>query len=124
MADSLSTIGSIATFIVESLPSVSTGVSGNMVEIVDTNRQHVANFVGTDIGSNSIADAYQPPIVSLSKADTIDFINAETGDNLKLGELTVADSNGDSMSATAWRMLADSQLKAIGRKARFTRVIN
>lgn len=121
MADSLSTIGSIATHIVESI-SVSNGVSGNMVEIVDNNRQHVANFTGTDIGSNSIADKYQPPIINFSKADTMDFVNSEGG-ALKLGELSIGDSN-ETMSASAWRQLAESQLRAIGRKTSFIRVIN
>lgn len=122
MADSLSTIGSIATHIVESFSNISTGVSGNMIEIIDNNRQHVANFVGTSIGSNSIDDKFQPPIVNFSKADTMDFINSEGGD-LKIGELSIGDT-GETMSASAWRMLAESQLKAIGRKTRFTRVIN
>ena len=47
---SLSTIGSMATHIVENL-TVPAGVSGNMIEIVDMSRQHVANFVGGEIGS-------------------------------------------------------------------------
>ena len=117
----LDTIGSIATHIVENLNNVPSGVSGNMVEIVDMNRQHVANFVGQSIGSNSIDAEYQPPIVNFSKADTIDFIQAQAGgESLKLGELSVSES-GEEASSKFWRMLAESQLLAIGRKARFVR---
>ena len=80
MADSLSTIGSIAHFIQTSFNSIPIGLSGvNLIALVDSNRQHVANYVGTDIGSNSISDQFQPPIVSLSKADVIDFVQAQAG---------------------------------------------
>ena len=118
----LDTIGSIATFINESFTDISTGVSGNMVEIVDMNRQHVANFVGQNIGSNSIDAQFQPPIVNFSKADTMDFINADGG-NLKIAELSLGDHN-EGMSATAWRQLAESQLNSLGRKVEFRRSLS
>ena len=47
-------IGSIAIFILESFNNVPAGVSGNMIEIVDMARQHVENYCGNVIGSNSI----------------------------------------------------------------------
>ena len=120
----LDTIGSIATHILESFNNISTGISGNMVEIVDMNRQHVANFVGQSIGSNNIEDEFQPPIVNFSKADTIDFVQAQAGgEKLSLAELSVEES-GEAMSSQAWRMLAQGQLNAIGRKANFARSLS
>jgi len=123
MADSLSSIGSIAIHIVDML-SVSDGVSGNMVEMVDLSRQNVANYVGQTIGSNSISPTYQPAIVNFSKADTIDMMNAQVGGGtVKLAELTV-DDQGEQMTAEQYRLLADKQLANLGRKIRFARSVS
>lgn len=121
---SFSTVGSIANFLQESV-SIPTGLSGaNLVALVDSQRQNVANFVGQTIGSNSIQTEFQPPIVSLSTADAIDFINAQAGGGKDvLGELTI-DNSTDTMSADAWRKLGESQLENIGRKARFARSLS
>lgn len=120
----LSTIGSIALHIAESFSNLPTGVSGNLIEIVDMNRQHVENFVGETIGSNSINPKFQPPIINFSKADTIDFVQAQSdGEKISLSELSI-DNSLDSMSSKAWRMLAEGQLNAIGRKARFARSLS
>jgi len=75
-----STVGSIANFIQTSFNNIPTGLSGtNLVAVVDMNRQHVANYTGENIGSNSISAEFQPPIVNLSKADAIDFVQAQAG---------------------------------------------
>jgi len=117
------TVGSIADFLAATFADIPEGVSGNMVAIVDMNRQHVENFTGVNIGSNSIQEEYEPPIINLSKADLIDYQNAQAGDNLQLGELKISENN-DSSSAKFWRDLAESQLNALGRKVSFTRSIS
>jgi len=87
------------------------------------NRQHVANFTGETIGSNAISIEFQPPIVNLSKADVIDFVQAQAGgEKLSLGELSVEET-GESMSSDFWRKLADSQLKSIGKQVNFVKVL-
>jgi len=119
----LSTIGSIATHIVESI-SVSDGISGNMIEIVDQARQHVANYTGDVIGSNAISAKYQPAIINFSKADTIDLKQSESGgDKIRLAELSISESGGE-MSAKQYRLLGDSNLKAIGRKIQFSKSLS
>ncbi len=119
----LDTIGSIATHIVENL-TVPTGVSGNMVEIVDMSRQHVSNFVGVSIGSNSIPPIYQPAIVDFSNAQTLDMVNADSGGaDLKLAELSITNT-GQDLSSVQLRMMGEMKLNAIGRKARFNRSIS
>jgi len=119
----LSTIGSIATFIVENL-TVPAGVSGNMVEIVDMSRQHVANFVGAEIGSNSIPSIYQPAIVDFSNANTLDMVNAESGGaDLKLAELSITNT-GQDLSSGQLRTMGEMKLNAIGRKTRFSRSLS
>jgi len=121
----LSTIGSIANFLQESFNNIPTGLSGaNLVAVVDMNRQHVSNFTGESIGSNSIDYEFQPPIVNLSKADAIDFVQAQAGgEKLSLGELSVEES-GEGVSSKFWRDLAESQLKSIGMGTDHVRVLS
>lgn len=119
----LDTIGSIAIFITKSFPNLPAGVSGNMVEIVDMARQHVSNYVGIEIGSNSIPANLQPAIIHFSKADTIDMASATAGtENIKLAELSIGGQD-EEMSSTAWRMMGENALNAIGRKTEFVRSI-
>lgn len=114
----LTSIGSIATHINE-IMQVPTGVSGNMIEIVDMARQHVANYTGETIGSQSIEAKYQPVIVDFAKADTIDLIQAQSGgEKLKLAELSISET-GEEMSAEQYRLLGEMKLKPLGRKVRF-----
>jgi len=122
---SLSTIGSIANFIQTSFNNIPTGLSGaNLVAVVDMNRQHVSNYVGEDIGSNNISYEFQPPIVNLSKADAIDFVQAQAGgEKLSLGELSVEET-GEGQSSNFWRQLAESQLHELGKPVQFTRVLS
>ncbi len=124
MANSLSTIGSIAIHIVETISALPAGVSGNMVEIVDLARQHVSNFTGDSIGSNSIADKYQPPIVDFSKADAIDLANAGPGgDNLKLSDLSIG-AQEEAMTADQYRKMGEIKLRGLGRGVLFTRSVS
>ena len=119
----LTSIGSIATHICEVLP-VPTGVSGNMIIIADMARQHVANYVGEEIGSQSIASKFQTVIVDFAKADTIDLIQAQAGgEKLKLAELSITES-GEEMSAKQYRLLGESKLQALGRKVYIKRSIS
>lgn len=122
---SLSTVGSIANFIQTSFGNIPTGLSGaNLIALVDMNRQHVANYVGTDIGSNSIDAEFQPPIVSLSKADSIDFISSQNISSLKLGDLSIGASNGGQGASSFWRTMAESQLNEIGRSSQFAKSLS
>ena len=119
---SLSTLGSISQHITESL-SVPIGISGNMIEIVDMARQHVANYTGEDIGSNSINAKFQPAILNLAKADTIDFINAqENSGDLRLDDLSIGEGFSKD-SAQAYRQMADSYLKSLGRTFNFKKTL-
>ena len=117
---SLSTIGSIAIYIDENL-SLPAAVSGNMVETVDLSRQHVANYAGVTIGSNSINAIYQPAIVDFASADAIDLKQAQSGgEKLKLGELSIDDS-GDTMNAKQFRLMGNIKLKSIGKGFQFSK---
>ena len=119
----LSTIGSIATHIVESFSNLPTGISGNMVEIVDMNRIHVQNYTGQTIGSNAISETFQPTIVDLSKADAIDSSSGQ-GDfsELKLADLSIGENSGEISKSL--RDSAMDKLKMLGQKRRFARSVS
>ncbi len=118
------TIGSIATHIVESITGIPAGVSGNMNEIVDLARQHVANWTGQAIGSNSIGAKFQPAIVDFSKADAVDLSNAGAGgDDLKLSDLSIGQGQ-EAMTSDQYRKMAEMKLKTIGRSVQFVRSIS
>ena len=120
----IDTIGSIATHIVESIGGLSAGISGNMVEIVDAARQHVANWTGQEIGSNSIDPKFQPAILDFAKAETVNLSNAGAGgDQLKLSDLWIGQGE-EAMTGDQYRILAEMKLKTIGRSVQFARSIS
>ena len=117
MADSLSTIGSIATHLADVFSDeLTAGISGNLVIISDLARQHVSNFTGNSIGSNSISDTFQPPILDFAKADTVDLINANGGNKIKLAELS---SERGLLSSEQYRLMGQMKLNAIGKDYKF-----
>ena len=119
MADTLSTIGSIATHLATVFQGLPAVVSGNLLPIVDMARQHVANYTGVNIGSNSIADRFQPAILFLAKADIVDLLNAQPGgESISLADLSISES-GDAASAEQYRALAEINLRALGRDIKF-----
>jgi|SRR3990167_2078542 len=120
----LDTIGSIANFIASSFTELPSGISGNTLLIVDMARQHVSNYVGIDIGSNSISAAYAPAIIDFAKADIIDMAVAQGDDrNMSLGEMSIG-GNSLSTSAESFRVLGETKLKALGQKRRFARSLS
>lgn len=124
MVSSLSTIGSIATYIAENLNGIPSGVSGNLVIIADNARQYVSNFTGANIGSNSIAPTYQGPIVDFAMADTIDLILSQAGgEEISLGELSIKET-GEMLSSNSYRLLGEMKLKSIGRKVQYARSLS
>ena len=123
MGNTLSTIGSIATFLASSY-TLPTGISGNLVIIVDTARQYVAQYTGATIGSNSIDENYQMAIVTFAKADLADFLNIDgQGANTTLSELSVGTTDL-GMTSTAYRLLGESMLKSLGRNYQIVRSLS
>jgi len=125
MADSLNTIGSIANHIQNSFNNIPVGLSGtHLIEIVDMARQHVENYTGNAIGSNSISEKYQPAILDFAKADVIDMIVAQAGgEEVRLADLTIKET-GEVLSADAYRKLGEMKLRSIGRKIQVARSIS
>ena len=119
----LNSVQNIATFINGTMLNIPVGISGNMVDIVDTARQHVSNFTGYSIDPSGIATTYQTAVLDFALANTIDLLNANGfGGQLSLGELSLGEQ-GNLLSAEQYRLLGEMKLKAIGRKVVFSRVI-
>jgi len=118
MADSLSTIGSIATYLVNNIAGLSATISGTMVQTVDMARQHVANYLQVTIGSNSIADAYQAAIVDFAKSDIIKLSDLGTGHSISLAELSVTEANKQE-AANVYAMWGEKKMKYIPKQTFF-----
>jgi len=119
LANNLSTIGSIATHLINVFPGLPVGISGNLVIIADLARQHVENYTGVVIGSNGINDRFQPAILDFAKADIIDLFNAQAGgEQIRLGDLSISET-GEAMSAEQYRILGEIKLRALGRNIQF-----
>lgn len=120
----VTTTGSLATYLNENFISLPVGLSGNMVEIVDFARQHVANWTGQIIDANSIDDKYSTAIVDFAKADLVDFNNANGhGGLLRLGDMEIRDE-GALLSAEQYRLFGEMKLKAIGRRVNWARSLS
>lgn len=121
MADSLSTIGSIASYIASSVNFISAGISGNLVPLVDLSRQYVSQYTGANIGSNSIPENYQAPIVNFAMSDVIRMILSE-------GEVTLDAlsyrQGGALMSSEQYKLIGENQLKLLGRNLQYARVLS
>jgi len=116
MANSLKTIGSIATHLINVFPDLPSTISGQLVIISDSARQHVENYTGTEIGSNNISDKFQPAILDFAKADVVDLYNAQAGgESIKLADLSISDT-GEAISAEQYRILAEMKLKVLPRE--------
>ena len=122
MADSLSTLGSIATFLASSL-SLPVGISGNLVIIVDMARQHVAQYTGVTIGSNSIPENYQGAIVDFAKADLVDFLAMDGQGNISLSDLSVGGIDLN-MTSDQYRKLGEMKLQALGKNYQFSQSLS
>ena len=83
------------------------------------------NFLKTGIGSNTIGDTYQSPIVNLTKAWTLArMANVGAQYSWKLGEFSVdkgASSNTEAQQVKIFFDMAMMELRFIGRPIAFAK---
>lgn len=124
MADSLSTIGSIANFLATSYPDLPQGLSGNLVIIADLARSYVETYTGQSIGSNSISDRYQSAILDFARADMVDMLNSQIGGtSISLGDLSVTEQGG-LLSSSEYRQLGEMKLKSLGGNIQYAQSLS
>lgn len=120
----LNSVTQIANHIKSLYPNLSEALKAQVIDIVETHKSNVANYVGANIDSHSIKDKYVPPIVAFTKADVISLIDAQSGGgNVKLGDLAVNES-GKEMSASQWAKMGEIKLKALGREVQHKRSLS
>ena len=84
----------------------------------------MAQYTGVTIGSNSISENYQAPIVTFAKADLQDFLNINgAGVNVSLSDLNVGQIDF-GMSSKELRMLGENMLKTLGKPYRFAQSLS
>lgn len=124
MAQTLSTIGSIALFLSNTYPDLPAGISGNLIIFADLARSYVENYTGVSIGSNNIADTYQSVILDFARADILDTLKAQSSStSLSLSEISLGDS-GEELSAAQYRALGELKLRALGRVYQFSQSLS
>jgi len=123
----IKSVGSLATDIYNRVENVSTAISGVLVSIVDDERLNVENYTGVSIGSTAIAEKYQPAILDLSLAKTLELMGIEGADvsSVSLGDFSLKQGADSNINATAkyYRDSGMEKLKILGRKIKFTRSI-
>ena len=118
-------LGSISTRAHNSLNDVPSDVSGAMTEIAYQALLFTNNFLKTSIGSNSIGDAYQSPMINLTKAWTLARM-AQVGANYdyRLGDFSVSKGAGTNTEAVQVKTFFDTallELKSVGLPLRWTK---
>ena len=121
-------LGSIATAVLDRTDNVSTTVSGALVQIADEERLFAEEFTGLTIGSVGIAEKFQPALVQLTQANTLNLMQLTGGDfsETTLGEFKVKKGADSNLSAAARPLHDDAlmKLKALGMKMRFSQSLS
>ena len=119
-------LGSVSERAYNGLNDVPTSISGTvMTEIAYQSLLFTNNFLKTSIGSNSIGDAYQSPMINLTKAWTLARM-AQVGANYdyRLGDFSVSKGAGTNTEAVQVKTFFDTallELKSVGLPLRWTK---
>lgn len=120
----MTTTGSIATYLVSTFANLPAGISGTILQTVELQRMFVQNYTGQSISSSGVSEQFEPVITNLALANLVGLkISNGDGGTTSLGEMSVNDQ-GALLSATEYRNLAMTQLKAIPRATSFVRSIS
>jgi hypothetical protein len=95
-------IGSVSDEIFNLVTDIPTSISGaTLKNIISRKLSYINTFLGTSIGSNSIDEQYQEPLINLSISQLMGFIDVQdtSSQNIKLGELSVGDSNSTDLAS-------------------------
>lgn len=114
-------LGSLVYFGLNDVPS---SISGQVIfDLIDQARLFSQNITRQTIGSNAVPDAYQSPIINLTKAWTLARMSQVGASfNWNLGEFSVNKGAGTNVEATQVQMFFDMamlELKNISRPLRF-----
>lgn len=117
-------LGSVMNEVVTIVDNVPTTLSGtNMLPLIDRQRQFINQYTGQDPGSVNIALKWQPPLVSLTVADVLGYMQLQGADvnRLQLGDLNIYKGTESSLteSMNFFKNKAMQELQIIGRKSHY-----
>ena len=110
-------IGSVVVTLLEGIPAA---ISGLTATLVNNNVYLAESITGENIPINSIAEAYQPGITSLTIGNVLGLMESQGigTKSVKIGELSISKGINES-SSQSWRDLGISQLNNLGEKTNF-----
>jgi len=109
-------IGSIVLNLIEDIPD---NISGILPTIVDQERFFVEQYTNDTIGT-SIADKYQPAIISLTSSSVLSFMESQGigTKSVKIGDISITKGLGEQ-SSKLLRNDGMSKLNALGATVSF-----
>jgi len=117
-------LGSVADFvytIVEDIPSYLSGAT--LLELANQSVIYAEQYAGQTIGSTAIAEKFQPALIDLTAASTIEMMEIRGADvnSISLGQLSISKGQGSTVNSvsTKLRQNALDKLKALGKNVKF-----
>lgn len=118
-------LGSVADEIFNLIDGIPASISGaTLLGIIDRKRYFMEQWIGTTIGSVDIVEKYQLPLLNLSSADLMAFMNVQGADvaKIKLGELSVekgGGTTGTSLLASSAKLEQEAMIMLRDLKGRY-----
>jgi len=118
-------IGSIIINQIDNFPSALSGAP--LWSMIDNEIYHVENFTGDSIPVTSVAETYQPAIMSLSAAGVLrmmEMIGADVS-RIRLGDFSVSKGASSSTSVTSEKLREDGlrKLNALGQEINVSKAL-
>ena len=111
-------IGSIVLNMVEGIPSTISGAT--LWDMVDNEVYFAEQLTGDSISTSTIANKYQPAIISLTVASVLRMMELQGADvsSIHLGDFSVSKGRGSSTETIAEKMVEDGirKLEVLGNK--------
>jgi hypothetical protein len=111
-------LGSVADECFILMDNIPTAISGTpLLRVVNRRLNHIETFLGQSIGSTTITDDYQEPLINLTMASLLRHSQIQGTDakTIKIGEFTVDKGKGTSAETVSQNLedQAMSQLRRI-----------
>ena len=119
-------LGSVAARAYTMIDSIPSTISGTTMQgYADMARIFVQNWTGAGISSTAISEAYQPVITNLTAMYTVTTMEGTGADfDYSIGEfkVTKAGFSQTKKQSDAFASRANWELKALGKKSRYSKV--
>lgn len=117
-------VGSVVLTMIEDVPN---DLSGIITTFVDNEVFFAEQLTGDNIGTSSIADRFQPAIISLTASAVVRMMEMTGADvsNIRLGDLNVGKGANSPASITSMKLREDGirKLENLGFKLNFFKAL-